>query len=759
MNTSSAPLVHQLIDCFRPSDAMGQSAIVFQRMLRHLGKAGDIFAREVDPRWHGVVRPLSSFKARPGDCVLYHHGIASPLTNLVLQLRCSKGVIYHNITPSHFYRETSLERPLQAGRVQLKALAQAVDIAIGVSEYNCAELHEAGAAQVKLVRLPVEAQRFAARKASPFARRRFESLGWPLVLTVGRVVAHKRVIDVLEVVAQLQKTMPQAHALIVGAIDAGSAAAKQLQHRIQSVKSVTHVTHATHAELVAAYHSADVYLSMSEHEGIGMPLLEASAAQLPVLAFEAGAVPETLGGHGLMFDVKDHQAIAAAVKLVVESDDVKSALVAGQLENLQRFDVAVSTQQLKQALRGFAEVPLRRPSKPKRRHRVCVVVQRFGEHITGGAEAHARAVALRLCAFCDVEVWTSCAEDHLTWANVFTPGKSTDGPLTVRRFSSRQNRNMRTFNQHSKRVFGSAQSLTDETLWIAAQGPLLEGFESALCTDSHAFDAFIFFTYLYAPTVWGLPLVADRALLVPTAHDEPAFAFDAFADALTLPQALLCNTPEEEMLIRRRFPHASRSEVVGVGVEPLTVDPKHFRAQFGIEGDYLLYVGRREAGKGLTLLLECFAAARRATTSTLTLVLAGAGDMTVSQSGVRVLGRIDEQTKWSALGGALAVVVPSAYESLSLLMLEAFAVGTPVLGNSASPVVLGQLQRSQGGLPFDGPQTFVQSLNALREGRKQFSQHAFAFAQRFGWNAVLKQYRREIECLRQPQGVIYETQK
>jgi glycosyltransferase involved in cell wall biosynthesis len=750
MNTSLAPVVHQLIDCFRPTDAMGQSAIVFQRMLRHLGRSGEIFAREVDPRWHGAVRPMADFNVRPGDGVLYHHGIASPLVNLVLQLRCSTGVVYHNITPSHFYQGTSLERPLQAGRVQLRALARAVEVAIGVSDYNCAELSEAGAAHVKLVRLPVEPERFALEKADLAARRRFESLGRPLVLTVGRVVAHKRVDDVLEVVAQLQRMMPQAHALVVGALDAGSASAKQLRRRMGSVKAVTHLTHVSHAELIAAYHAADVYLSMSEHEGIGMPLLEASAAQLPVLAFEAGAVAETLGGHGLTFDVKNHQAIAAVAKLVCEADELKQSMREGQLENLKRFDLAESTQQLKQALRGFAERPLRRLPKPTSRPRVCVVVQRFGEHITGGAEAHARAVALRLAASCQVEVWTSCAEDHLTWANVFAAGQSSDGPLTVRRFLSRKARDMRAFNQYSKRLFGSAQSLTDETLWIAAQGPLLDGFERALCTESNRFDAFVFFTYLYAPTVWGLPLVADKALLVPTAHDEPAFAFDAFSDALTTPRALLCNTPEEQALIQRRFPHASRSEVVGVGVEPLVVEPAHFRGSFGIEGDYLLYVGRREAGKGLTLLLECFAAARRATTSSLTLVLAGTGDMTVSQPGVRVLGRIDEHTKWSALKGALAVVVPSAYESLSLLMLEAFAVGTPVLGNSASPVVVGQLQRSKGGLPFEGPQTFVKALQLLQQNREQLSQQAFAFAQRFGWSTVMRRYLQEIERLRQP---------
>ena len=106
-----------------------------------------------------------------------------------------------------------------------------------------------------------------------------------------------------------------------------------------------------------------------------------------------------------------------------------------------------------------------------------------------------------------------------------------------------------------------------EEHWVAEQGPRLDGLLAHLSDNADDYDAFIFFTYLYAPTVWGLPMVAKKALLVPTAHDEPPFQFDAFREAFERPRTLLCNTPEEEALIRTRFPNAAPSKVVGVGID------------------------------------------------------------------------------------------------------------------------------------------------------------------------------------------------
>ncbi len=750
---SPISVVHQLIDGFRPTDAMGQAAVSFQRLLRIGGRTGEIFAREVDAQWHSVVRPLREFSPGPESLVLYHHGIASPLVSRLLHGDHRKGLVYHNITPAHFYRGTALHRPLLAGRSQLSALVGHVELAIGVSEFNCAELRDVGFDNVSTVRLPIEPARFATTHADAKAARRFRELGSPLLLTVGRVVAHKKVDDVISVLEALLPECPNAHLLVVGSCDQGSATYRAFRKRAQRLKAITHLQRMSHAELVAAYRSADVYLSMSEHEGIGMPLLEAFAAQLPVLAFSAAAVPETLSGHGVMFDRKDFAHLAQVAQQVATQPELRQQVVDGQTAHLRRYTFAESAMTLSRAL-ATLESAHRVQLKPRQRQvhtqkapRVAVVVQRFGERITGGAEAHARQIAERLAQRAQVHVFTSCADDHLTWRNVFTAGDSKDGRLTVRRFPSRVSRSMPRFNRLSKARFSEAQSLTDEVHWLAEQGPLLEGFESALVEAQNDFDAFIFFTALYAPTAWGLPLVADKALLVPTAHDEPAMQFESYADVFTMPRALLCNTIEEEAFIRKRFPHAAPSEVVGVGVEPQLGNGRRFRERFHVQGDYLLYLGRHEGGKGLELLVKCFEAATAASPRSLTLVMAGAGDWKTNHPGVRLLGRIDETSKWDGLSDATAVVVPSALESLSLLMLEAFAVGTPVLGNRRSPVVEGQLRRSGGGLGYSTPSEFVQALSQIRMHRARFSSAALIFSKRYQWPSVLEAYWRKIETL------------
>lgn len=380
---------------------------------------------------------------------------------------------------------------------------------------------------------------------------------------------------------------------------------------------------------------------------------------------------------------------------------------------------------------------------------MAIVVQRYGEHVTGGAEAHARQVALRLAVHADVEVLTSCATDHLTWANELPAGVERDGPVRVERFASAGARTMRAFNRLSDELLGRAQDLVAETRWIAEQGPLLPGLLDALSARRTAYDGFVFFTALYAPTVFGLPLVSERALLVPTAHDEPPLRLSLFADAFERPRALLCNTPEEIELVQRLFPRAARARVVGVGVEPLVGDAQRFRTRFGVASPYLLYLGRVEVGKGVGELLRAYARLREALRGDApALLVAGEGPMRIRAPGVRLLGRISEQEKWDALAGAAAVCVPSRYESLSLVTLEALAAGTPVLGQAASPVIAGQLHRSQGGVAYEDDAGFLEGYRRACEGRDGFATRGRAFAAAVRWPRIIDAYLEELEHIR-----------
>ncbi|MDX2008650.1 MAG: glycosyltransferase [Myxococcaceae bacterium] len=735
--------VHQLVPTFRPGDAMGAAAIGFQRALRHLGVPGDVFAGEVAQGFDGLVQPVERLRVEPDDLVLYHHGIASSLVARLLQWRCRRGVVFHNITPARFYEGTRLAQSLTAGRAQLSALAPHVEVSIGVSHYNARELEASGHRNVHVVPLLVEPERFAPDEADGRFQARLERLGAPRLVSVSRVVPHKRVDDLLSLHAEVRRLAPKAQLLVAGGYDAGQASFRALARRAKALGQVTFLGKVSHAELVAAYRAATLFVSMSEHEGVGVPLLEAFASDLPVLAFGAAAVPETLGGHGLCFDEKHFAALAEVVLQVHDDEPLRRSLVRGQRQRLADFSLPAVSSALSAAL-GLG-APTRRRARGRGRARVAFVVQRFGEEIVGGAEAHARQVALKLAPAAHVEVFTTCAIDHLSWRNELPAGTSDDGPLTVHRFEASRVRHIRPFNRLSDATFGRPQDLVTEARWLADQGPTCPRLLERLSVERERFDAVAFFTSLYQPTVYGVPLLAERALVVPTAHDEPALNFHLYADVFERPRELLCNTPEEEALIRRRFPNAAPSRIVGVGVEPLPGRAERFRKAFSVPGPYLLYVGRMEAGKGVAELLEFHQRLVAGFHDAPSLVLMGAGELKPRGTRVIATGRVDEQTKWDALAGAFAVVVPSRYESLSLLTLEAFAAKVPVIGNTRGDVVRGQLERSEAGVGYDDERSFIEAVRAVGVDRPLLSARALRYAARHTWSAVTAAWLDAIE--------------
>ncbi len=749
---------------------MGQAAVAWQRALRHLGCSGQLYAGEVGAAWRSLVRPLNELRVEADDLVLYHHGIASPLAGQLLHLPARKAVVFHNVTPSRFYAGTQLEEPLIAGRAQLAAMADFVELSIGVSELNANELRAAGHRNVHVVPLFVEPERFTAAQVDLSFAKKLSATGRPRVVSVSRVVPHKRMEDLVSLHEELRRIAPEAELWVVGGYSAGNAAFKALRARADAVGGVRFLGRVSHAELVAAYRSADVFVSMSEHEGFGVPLIEAMAADVPVLAFGAAAVTETMGGRGIVFDEKHFAALAEVVQLLVRDEATRARVIAGQRERVAELSFQATTARLASCLplppqgRGsggwvkvvpsaLAFASSARPSplrEERERGRLAIVVQRFGETITGGAEAHARQVAEHLAPHLDIEIVTTCATDHLTWANDLPAGTTTDGPFTVHRFPVRQPRAMRPFNRLSDSLFNRPLDFATETHWLAEQGPDAPGLLDFIAAHRDDFDVFLFFTYLYGPTAWGVPLVADKALVVPTAHDEAPLRLGAVRDVFEKPRALLTNTPEESELIEAHFPKAARRRVTGVGITALKGKPQRFREQFGIDGAYLLYLGRLEAGKGVLELLTRHSRLVSAFHDAPRLVLAGSGDLQPQGSRVAAIGRIDEQAKWDALTGALAVVVPSQYESLSLVTLEAFAVGTPVLGNAASAVVSGQLARSGGGVTFalDDDASFQQAVRTVGAERDRLGSAGKKFAQKHQWSAVVKTYLDEFERIR-----------
>jgi len=731
-------VVHQLIPNFSSGDASSVAALHLRRLLRRLGHAGEIFTLDVEPGLASLVKPASLLQPLRNDWVLYHHGIASPLSGKTMHLRCRRGVVYHNITPARFYPGSLLREALLSGRAQLKAMSEHLELAIADSHFNAEELRANGYRNIHVVPLIVEPERFALDQADQRELSRLPQND-PIILSVGRVLPHKRFEDVLSLHAELLSLRPRSRLIIAGEYQPGSAYFRQLRQRARELRNVEFLGKVSHPRLVAAYRAASLFVSMSEHEGFGVPLVEAMAAEVPVLAFGAGAVLETMNGSGIVFLEKNFAFLAELANELMAPSQLRSTVLKAQRRRLGAF----SADRALEPLRSVFSTISRKRNIGRQHRRLAIVVQRYG-NVIGGSELHARWIAQRLSSGWDVTVLTTCSRDHLTWGNDFPPGQTRDGPTRVLRFRTEQPRRLASFNSLSRQLFLRATDYLEEERWIAEQGPRVPELLRYLDEHQRKFGAFVFFTYLYASTVWGLPMVAKRAILVPTAHDEPPLRFGIYREVFELPSVLLCSTPEERALIHQRFPQHARIRLAGVGIDHQPGIPPRFRKKFHLPCPYLMYVGRIESGKGIEELLGCFAALRRRVSNPPELVLAGSVSMAIEQTGVRCIGPISEQDKLDGIAGAAAVVVPSRYESLSLLTLEAFSQATPVLANGHSEVLVGQIRRSGAGFTYRDPASFVEGFRQVVAEKARLGRRGLAYARRHSWKRVLDVYDQEL---------------
>jgi glycosyltransferase involved in cell wall biosynthesis len=404
--------------------------------------------------------------------------------------------------------------------------------------------------------------------------------------------------------------------------------------------------------------------------------------------------------------------------------------------------------------------------------RLCFVVQRYGAQIAGGAEYHCRLVAERLARRARVEVMTTCASDYLTWANHEPEGVSEVNGVLVRRFAVERPRHAERFAEATARVFGEAARtepgrievdrarrvpLAEAERWLEEQGPFSPRLVRHLAESRGDHDAFIFFSYRYYPTCRGLPAVAERALLVPTAEDDGAYHLPIYPPLFRAPRAIVFNSVEEREMLRRAVgPDLPGGDVVGVGSElPATMDGAGFRRRHGIDGPFLLYVGRVDLNKGCPQLFELFLRYRRETGSRLRLVLLGRSVLPIPEdAGVVPLGFRPDQEKWDALAASLAFVMPSRFESLSMATLEAWWAERPVLVNAKCDVLRGQCKRSNAGLYYTSYEEFREALALLessaplrermgRNGRAYYDAH-------YAWDVIERKYLALLDPLRPP---------
>ncbi len=389
--------------------------------------------------------------------------------------------------------------------------------------------------------------------------------------------------------------------------------------------------------------------------------------------------------------------------------------------------------------------------------KIAFVVQRYGLEVNGGAEFHCRLVAEHLSKYFDVEVLTTCAVDYKTWKNDYSPGIEILNGVLVRRFPVDHERDWLKFNKFSEKIFGSTHTFEDEIEWMKLQGPYSTKLLNHIKSNKDDYSYFIFFTYLYCTTFFGLPLVKEKALLVPTAHDEPPIYLPLFRSLFKCPRRFIYNTEEEKNFVISKFRVSNiPSDVVGVGIDiPDKTDATSFVQKYNLD-DFVIFVGRVDESKGCHELFDYFLRYKKEKKSSIKLVLMGKQTMEIPQNpDIFSLGFVPEQDKFSGIKSAKLLIMPSKYESLSMVLLEAWLCNTPVLVNGTCEVLKGQCIRGNAGLYYENYEEFEACLDFLLASdgvRNAMGKNGMKFVlQNYSWETIEKKYISILQKLDDPQ--------
>lgn len=347
--------------------------------------------------------------------------------------------------------------------------------------------------------------------------------------------------------------------------------------------------------------------------------------------------------------------------------------------------------------------------------RLACVVHRFGAEIAGGSEGHCRVIAERLAQQHEVTILTTTARDHVSWRNEYPPGTSTLGRLAVRRFPVARQRVIREFADISEAVFSGGAPADVQADWFRQNGPEAPELLRFLTEHGHTFDRILFWSFRYYQSFFGVPLVAERAILLPTAEEDPAIRIGVLESYFSQPAGMIYLTPEEQTLVERRIRgRVPPSCIIGSGLdEPPSADAAEL-ARVGVEAPYVLYLGRIDPNKGCETLLRFYTRWADGAARPVPLVMAGPANMAIPRHpAVRPLGYVSAAVREALLANATLLVVPSPFESLSMVLLEAWNHGVPALVNARCKVLEGQAQRAGGALAYRNYDQFAVALSRL----------------------------------------------
>lgn len=350
------------------------------------------------------------------------------------------------------------------------------------------------------------------------------------------------------------------------------------------------------------------------------------------------------------------------------------------------------------------------------KNKIAFVCQRYGLEVNGGAELYCRQMAEKLTSIYDIEVFTTCAIDYVTWRDEYKPGTEVINGVTVHRYCVDRERKERPFANISNRVLGNPNhSDTEEQKWIDEQGPVCTELIDELKRVHAGYKTVIFMTYLYYLTVKGSACHFDNAILIPTVHDEPPVYLRCYDDVFESAKGIIWNMPEEKAFAEKRFPRICGKPgiMAGIGVNvptnPFPELPEELQGQ-----DYVVYAGRIDESKGCGEMFQFFRKYKEQYGGDLKLALMGKPVMAVPKnSDIVNLGFVSDEMKFKVMQNAKALLLFSHFESLSMVVLESMTMGRPVIVSGKCEVLKGHCIRSNAGLYFDNYPEFAGCLNYL----------------------------------------------
>lgn len=384
--------------------------------------------------------------------------------------------------------------------------------------------------------------------------------------------------------------------------------------------------------------------------------------------------------------------------------------------------------------------------------KIAIINQRYGLEVNGGSELYSRQIAERLIARYDVEVLTSCAVEYVKWSNYYKEGVETINGVTVRRFKTVHERIPKIFSALDSYMLSNPDADVETSdKWIENMGPYCPELVEYVDEHQDEYEAIIVVTYLYYTAVKSIVRIKDKAIFIPTAHQEPFIHFDMYKKVFGAADAFVFLTDEEKDLVHAIFHNEDIPyEVMGVGVDvPAQVDSERFKKKYNLD-EYIIYVGRIDEGKDCPRLFKYFLEYKKRNKNNLKLVLMGKAVCDIPKSpDIISLGFVSDEDKFDGIKGAKALILPSKFESLSISVLEAMTLSIPVIVNGICDVLKGHCVKSNGGLYYKNYFEFEGCVNYMLEHPEEYKMlcaNARKYVEDyFQWDDIMKKFDRIIE--------------